>query len=166
MIGFWAGAGLTLQSALRSKAMKLAFIGPIYGGVGPVDVPKDAPPMFNVIAADDFLFRGQFGVVKSSFDAGRSVEFHLLQNGGHGFGLGYPGSTASGWFPAFMCWLGVSGFLAGKANALAALARRASRSGYEVRSRTFCKAAGAQQSRSCSSDHLRHHPSLMRLQAA
>jgi len=37
--------------------MKLAFIGPIYGGMGPAEVPKNAPPMFNVIATNDFLFK-------------------------------------------------------------------------------------------------------------
>lgn len=111
MIGFSAGAGLTMHCTLHSSKMHLAFIGPIYGGMGPVEVPKDAPPMFNVIASDDFLFKGQFGVVKSWFDAGRPVEFHLFQNGGHGFGLGYPGKTANGWFPVFLHWLDVNGFL-------------------------------------------------------
>lgn len=114
MIGFSAGAGLTMHCTLHSKTMKFAFIGPIYGGMGPVEVPKDAPPMFTVIASDDFLFKGQFGVVKSWFDAGVPVEFHLYQNGGHGFGLGYPGKTASGWFPVFIYWLEVNGFLTAK----------------------------------------------------
>lgn len=112
MIGFSAGAGLTMHCTLHSQKMRLAFIGPIYGGMGPVEVPKDAPPMFNVIATDDFLFKGQFGVVKSWFEAGRPVEFHLYQNGGHGFGLGYPGHTSDGWFPVFVHWLDVNGFLA------------------------------------------------------
>lgn len=111
MVGFSAGAGLTMHSTLHSETMNLAFIGPIYGGMGPVDVPKDAPPMFNVIASDDFLFHGQFGVVKSWFDAGIPVEFHLYQNGGHGFGLGYPDRTSNGWFPVFMHWLEVNKFL-------------------------------------------------------
>jgi acetyl esterase/lipase len=115
MMGFSAGAGLTMHSTLNSKTMKLAFIAPIYGGMGPVQVPKDAPPMFNVIASDDFLFRGQMGVIKSWFDAGRPVEFHLYQNGGHGFGLGYPGNTANGWFPVFLRWLEVNGLLKAKA---------------------------------------------------
>jgi acetyl esterase/lipase len=114
MIGFSAGAGLTMHATLNSKTMKLAFIGPIYGGMGPVDVPKDAPPMFTAIATDDFLFRGQFGVVKSWFDASRPVEFHLYQNGGHGFGLGNPGRTSNRWFEAFVHWLDVNGFLAPK----------------------------------------------------
>lgn len=112
MIGFSAGAGLTMHATLESQSMDLAFIGPVYGGMGPVEVPKDAPPMFNVIATDDFLFRGQFGVIKSWYEAGVPVEFHLYQNGGHGFGLGNPDRTSNRWFGAFMHWLDVNGFLA------------------------------------------------------
>ena len=114
MIGFSAGAGLTMHATLHSKTMKLAFIGPIYGGMGPVEVPENAPPMFNVIASDDFLFRGQFGVVDSWYKAGIPVEFHLYQNGGHGFGLGNPNRTSNRWFDAFTHWLNVNGFLSDK----------------------------------------------------
>lgn len=115
MIGFSAGAGLTMHSTLNSKTMELDFIGPIYGGMGPVEVPKNAPPMFNVIATDDFLFRGQFGVIDSWFKAGKPVEFHLYQNGGHGFGLGNPNRTSNKWFDAFIHWLDVNQFLVAKA---------------------------------------------------
>jgi acetyl esterase/lipase len=111
MIGFSAGAGLTMHATLNSKSMELDFIGPIYGGMGPVEVPKNAPPMFNVIATDDFLFRGQFGVIDSWYKAGRPVEFHLYQNGGHGFGLGNPGRTSNRWFDSFTHWLDINGFL-------------------------------------------------------
>lgn len=112
MIGFSAGAGLTMHATLNSQTMDLAFIGPIYGGMGPVEVPADAPPMFNVIAVDDFLFRGQFGVIESWYEADRPVEFHLYQNGGHGFGLGNPDRTSNRWFEAFAHWLEVNDFLA------------------------------------------------------
>jgi acetyl esterase/lipase len=115
MIGFSAGAGLTMHCTLNSRTMKLAFIGPIYGGMGAVAVPHEAPPMFAAIATDDFLFRGEFGLIKSWFDAGRPVEFHLYQNGGHGFGLGNPNRTSNRWFDAFVHWLDVNGFLAPKA---------------------------------------------------
>jgi acetyl esterase/lipase len=115
MIGFSAGAGLTLHSALHSQVMDLAFIGPIYGGMGPVEVPADAPPMFAAIATDDFLFRGEVGLIRSWFDAGRPVEFHLYQNGGHGFGLGNPDRTSNRWFDAFLHWLEVNGLLASQA---------------------------------------------------
>jgi len=114
MIGFSAGAGLTMHATLNSQTMDLAFIGPIYGGMGPVAVPENAPPMFNVIATDDFLFGGQFGVIDSWYKAGIPVEFHLYQNGGHGFGLGNPNRTSNRWFDAFIHWLDVNGFLASK----------------------------------------------------
>jgi acetyl esterase/lipase len=114
MIGFSAGAGLTMHATLHSKTMKLAFIGPIYGGMGPVEVPENAPPMFNVIASDDFLFRGQFGVVDSWYKAGIPVEFHLYQNGGHGFGLGNPNRTSNRWFDAFTHWMNINSFLSDK----------------------------------------------------
>ena len=115
MIGFSAGAGLTMHSTLHSEKMKLAFIGPIYAGMGEVDVPADAPPMFAAIASDDFLFGGQFGVIKSWFDAKIPVEFHLYQNGGHGFGLGNPDRTSNAWFDAFVHWLDVNDFMEGAA---------------------------------------------------
>ena len=91
--------------------MKFAFIAPIYGGMAAVEVPKDAPPLFVAIAANDFLFKGQFGLIKSWFDAGRPVEFHLYQNGGHGFGMGYPDRTTYWWFEVFTHWLDINGFL-------------------------------------------------------
>ncbi|UJP65076.1 alpha/beta hydrolase [Mongoliitalea daihaiensis] len=116
MIGFSAGAGLTMHCTLNSQTMKLAFIGPIYGGMGPVEVPNNAPPMFNVIATDDFLFRGQFGIIDSWYKAGVPVEFHLYQNGGHGFGLGNPNRTSNRWFDAFIHWLDVNSFLAAKSS--------------------------------------------------
>jgi hypothetical protein len=42
------------------------------------------------------------------------VEFHLYQNGGHGFGLGNPNRTSNRWFDAFMHWLDVNKFLMAK----------------------------------------------------
>ncbi|WP_345785721.1 alpha/beta hydrolase [Pelagicoccus sp. SDUM812002] len=114
MIGFSAGAGLTMHCTLNSETMDLAFIGPVYGGMGPVEVPKDAPPMFSAIASDDFLFNGEFGVIKSWYDAGIPVELHMYQNGGHGFGLGNPDRTSNKWFDSFIYWLEVNDFLESK----------------------------------------------------
>jgi acetyl esterase/lipase len=111
MMGFSAGAGLTMHCTLNSKTMKFAFIAPIYGGMGPVEVPKDAPPLFVAIAANDFLFNGQFGLIKSWWDAKKPVEFHLYQDGGHGFGMGYPGHPTYWWFEPFTHWLDHNGFL-------------------------------------------------------
>ena len=125
MMGFSAGAGLTMHCTLHSKTMHFAFIAPIYGGMGPVDVPKDAPPLFTALAANDFLFRGQFGLVKSWFDAGRPVEFHLYQDGGHGFGMGYPGHPTYWWFEVFAHWLDHNKFLSPRAASPAVAPSRA-----------------------------------------
>lgn len=111
MMGFSAGAGLTMATTLQSKKVKLAFIAPIYGGMNAVEVPKNAPPMFVAIAVDDFLFHGEAGLIKSWYDAKIPVEFHLYQNGGHGFGLGNPDRTSNKWFESFMYWLEVNGFV-------------------------------------------------------
>ena len=111
MMGFSAGAGLTMATTLQSKKAKLAFIAPIYGGMDAVEVPKDAPPMFVAIAVDDFLFHGEAGLIKSWYDAKIPVEFHLYQNGGHGFGLGNPDRTSNKWFDSFIYWLEVNGFI-------------------------------------------------------
>jgi acetyl esterase/lipase len=112
MIGFSAGAILTLQTALREPDAKPAFIGIIYGPLDPVTVPAGAPPMFVALAADDPIFaRGGMGLVQSWMAAKRPVEFHLYEQGGHGFGM-YPKTTTStGWFDAFLRWIGMHGML-------------------------------------------------------
>jgi len=112
MIGFSAGAGTTMAATLQSTENKPAFIGNIYGGLRSVDVPADAPPLFVALAADDPIFgKSDFGLISAWQMAGRPVEFHLYQNGGHGFGLGNPPKTSTGWFPQFMLWLDSNGFL-------------------------------------------------------
>lgn len=112
MVGFSAGAMTTMATTLWAPQTRPAFIAPIYGAMTAVEVPADAPPMFVVLAADDPLFANRgFGVVEAWQAAGRPVEFHLYQNGGHGFGLGNPGKTSNGWLDGFLRWLDVNGFL-------------------------------------------------------
>ena len=112
MVGFSAGAGTTLATTLAGGAARPAFIAPIYGAMDAVEVPADAPPMFVALAIDDPLFGGRgIGLVQAWHQAGRPVELHLYQNGGHGFGLGNPGKTSLGWFDVFMRWLELNGFL-------------------------------------------------------
>ncbi len=112
MVGFSAGAGTTMAATLQSTENKPAFIAPIYGAQRAVEVPPDAPPMFVALAADDPLFgNNEYGLITAWKKAGRPVEFHLYQNGGHGFGLGNPPKTSTGWFPQFMLWLESNGML-------------------------------------------------------
>lgn len=112
MIGFSAGAMVTMVTTLGAADVKPAFIGPVYGSMEAVKVPADAPPMFAVIASDDPLFAKKgFGLLDAWQTAGRPVEFHMYEQGGHGFGLGKEGTTSPGWFPAFVHWLEVRGLL-------------------------------------------------------
>src|SRR5690625_6877266 len=91
-----------MHTPLNSEKVDLAFNAPIYGGMNRVDLPEKVPPMFSVIAVDDFLFTGDFGVIKSWYEADVPVEFHLYQNGGHGFGLGNRDRTSNKWIDAFI----------------------------------------------------------------
>jgi acetyl esterase/lipase len=112
MVGFSAGAMLTLQTALQAQDARPAFIGIIYGPLDPVTVPPEAPPMFVALAADDPLFGGRgMGLIQSWIAAKRPVEFHLYEQGGHGFGMYPKETTSTGWFDAFVHWLGMHGML-------------------------------------------------------
>ena len=112
MVGFSAGAMLTLQTALRATETKPAFIGIIYGPLQPLRVPPDAPPMFVALAADDPLFGGKgMRLVESWMAAKRPVELHLYEQGGHGFGMYLKPTTSTGWFDTFLRWLDMHGML-------------------------------------------------------
>ena len=111
MIGFSAGAMLTMATTLNSREAKPAFIGNIYGPLSAMDVPPDAPPLFAAIAADDPLFAINFGLIENWRKANRPVEFHYYEQGGHGFGMYPKETTSTGWFDAFVKWLGMHGYL-------------------------------------------------------
>ena len=112
MVGFSAGAMLTMATTLAGGNARPAFIGNIYGPLAPVSVPADAPPLFVALAADDPLFgNAGFGLIESWRAAKRPVEFHLYEQGGHGFGMYRKETTSTGWFDAFADWLRMHGFL-------------------------------------------------------
>lgn len=115
MVGFSAGAMTTLGVSKidDESAPKPDYIGYIYGPMVATDLPDQVPPMFNAIAADDPLFKGQgFGLVEAWQATGADVELHYYQNGGHGFGSYKRGATADRWFDQFMAWMETRGLLA------------------------------------------------------
>jgi acetyl esterase/lipase len=112
MVGFSAGAMLTMATALHGQDAKPAFLGDIYGPLAAATVPADAPPLFIALAADDPLFGNSgYGLVDSWRAAKRPVEFHLYEQGGHGFGMYQKAATSTGWFDDFARWLGMHGYL-------------------------------------------------------
>lgn len=116
MIGFSAGAMLTMATTLAGQDADPAFIADIYGPLTAVTVPADAPPLFVALAADDpFFANNGFGLVEGWHKAKRPVEFHLYEQGGHGFGMYPKATTSTGWFDAFVRWLDMHGFTKPKA---------------------------------------------------
>jgi acetyl esterase/lipase len=112
MVGFSAGAMLTMATTLAGEDAKPAFIGNIYGPLAPLTVPADAPPLFIALAADDpFFANGGYGLIDSWRAAKHPVEFHLFEQGGHGFGMYPKETTSTGWFDAFVRWMGMHGML-------------------------------------------------------
>jgi acetyl esterase/lipase len=112
MVGFSAGAMLTLATALADPATKPAFIASIYGPMGPMTAPADAPPLFDALAADDPIFGNSgFGLIESWRAVKRPVEFHLYEQGGHGFGMYPKDTTSTGWFDAFVSWMRMHGWV-------------------------------------------------------
>jgi acetyl esterase/lipase len=112
MVGFSAGAMLTMATALSGEDAKPAFIGNIYGPLMAMTVPADAPPMFVALAADDpFFGNAGIGLIDSWRAAKRPVEFHLFEQGGHGFGMYPKETTSTGWFDEFVRWMAMHGLL-------------------------------------------------------
>jgi dienelactone hydrolase len=112
MIGFSAGAFLTVDVAMDPRGAPLAFIAPIYGGetLGR-PVPADAPPMFTAIAQDDrLLFRVVEGLYADWSSGDRPAELHIFTRGGHGFGMVKRGLPVDRWIDLLGDWLADQGF--------------------------------------------------------
>ncbi|TCM20739.1 acetyl esterase/lipase [Novosphingobium sp. PhB165] len=113
MIGFSSGATVARDAAfVNEPGGRPDFVALLYGGLDKVEVPATAPPMFAAVAFDDKIARFDgFPVVAAWHSAGRPVELHAYQSGGHGFGLGRPGTTSLGVFDQLIQWLDIQGFL-------------------------------------------------------
>lgn len=107
MMGFSAGARLTLATVAAASPQDMpAFAAPIYPPMEGIAVPQMAPPLFVAMASDDPL-SGKAGhaLIQSWIEAGKPVEFHSFQKGGHGFGLGSRGNTTDGWINLLARWI-------------------------------------------------------------
>ncbi|HTX51233.1 MAG TPA: alpha/beta hydrolase [Caulobacteraceae bacterium] len=111
MMGFSAGAFLTIDVALSGDG-GLAFAAPIYGGgAAGRPIPADAPPLFTCVAQDDrLLFRVVEGLYRDWSEADRPSEIHVFRRGGHGFGMTKQGAPVDGWIGLLGAWLSDLGF--------------------------------------------------------
>jgi acetyl esterase/lipase len=112
MMGFSAGAFLTVDVALAPGGPPLAFIAPIYGGeTAGRTVTRSAPPLFTTIAQDDrMLLRMVEGLYADWTAADRPAELHLFAKGGHGFGMVRRGLPVDRWVDLLGDWLVDRGF--------------------------------------------------------
>jgi acetyl esterase/lipase len=87
MIGFSAGAIAALKVAIAPDiAARPDFVASIYGPADIGDVPTDAPPLFAAMAMDDqYASAKNGGLLTAWARAGRPVEAHFHESGGHGF---------------------------------------------------------------------------------
>jgi acetyl esterase/lipase len=111
-VGFSAGAFVAVATALSEDATaRPDFVGAIYGGEAPAQVPQTAPPLFAVVAADDALCRRTtVDTARAWVVSGRPAELHVYERGGHGFGARKLGLPADGWLDRLAEWMPVAGF--------------------------------------------------------
>ncbi len=117
IMGFSAG-GTVVGGVVydHTAANRPDFAVPIYSALQPVGdtkVPEDAMPLFIAVTSDDV-----FGFQKQSTElylqwnsAGKPVELHIYEKGGHGFGAKKQGLPSDKWLDAFGEWLNSNGWM-------------------------------------------------------
>lgn len=115
-LGFSAGAMTAVNLVYRNNpATRPAFVAPLYGNVSAParPVPDSPPPLWAAMASNDGLFGQTDFALLSAWKAKKgAVEFHLYEDGGHGFGYpGRKGTTTLHWSDAFLGWLEARGLL-------------------------------------------------------
>jgi acetyl esterase/lipase len=76
-------------------------------------VSASTPPLFLAHAADDPIANvgHSLALFAAMRTAGRPVELHIFQRGGHSWGMGRPGSEVAAWPALFAEWASANGFM-------------------------------------------------------
>ena len=109
-----AAAGLAPQLADARAAFALVRARAGEWGVDPDRIGMIGFSAGAMLTMTTEFAGGGFGIVQSWRDADRPVEFHLYEQGGHGFGMYPKETTSTGWFEAWVSWLKMHGYLARK----------------------------------------------------
>lgn len=111
IIGFSAGAFVSLAAALDEPVSRPDFAGVIYGPDNQGrPVPADAPPLFIAVAADDaWAAPNALRLYQAWREAKRPAELHVFQTGGHGF-LNF-GGGADLFMDRFADWMRANGWI-------------------------------------------------------
>jgi acetyl esterase/lipase len=115
VLGFSAGAVVAMHLALSTDPeSRPDFAAAIYGAMpGDASVPAAAPPLFLAVASDDKVMgiAPSQAIAQAWLAAGRDVELHLFQSGGHGFGMQHQHTTSDHWIDEYLWWLEARGLL-------------------------------------------------------
>jgi dienelactone hydrolase len=114
IVGFSAGGFVVNEVAVQhDEESRPDFAASIYAGLlGPVTVPEDAPPLFIAYAVDDPWMSGRVLPLFTAWrDAGKPVELHAYETGGHGFAMSVQNTTSDRWIDAFRAWLAHHGLI-------------------------------------------------------
>jgi acetyl esterase/lipase len=118
MLGFSAGGNLTALAGTKLPAdVRPAFLGLMYPAIPPAlaPIPADTPRAFIGQADNDPLGTDNSIRFYQWLHADKiPAELHLFSSGGHGFGLGAPGTPPASWPRLFVAWLRANGFGRGK----------------------------------------------------
>lgn len=113
-LGFSAGAMVSLHVATAyDPNTRPDFVGSIYGSLpGGAAIPKDAPPLFLAVAADDPLLAHASTPVFEAWEAEHHpAELHIYHMGGHGFGMKSQGHSSDHWIDELGWWMDSEGLL-------------------------------------------------------
>jgi acetyl esterase/lipase len=117
IIGFSAGGTLAVADAIDyTPETRPDFAVPVYAYVPPawpLEIPKDAPPLFMAAATDDeyHLVPMTINLYSKWLAAGRSAELHIYSKGGHGFGMNHYQLPSDTWIERLGDWLQLQGLL-------------------------------------------------------
>lgn len=115
MMGFSAGAMTTMRVLHEANDLERpSLAAPIYGAMVEKGAPPKAPPIFVAVASDDTTTPASMSteIYTAWRNEGAPVELHIFEAGGHGFGLGRPGTSSLVWPALFEAWLTARGFIA------------------------------------------------------
>lgn len=114
MMGFSAGAITTIRALeISDKSTRPNFAASLYGASLKSPVVSDKIPLFIGHAQDDpaVPVEKSLQIFEAWKRAKAPVEMHIYENGGHGFGLGAPGTATVDWTLDFKKWLKMHGLI-------------------------------------------------------
>jgi acetyl esterase/lipase len=112
MMGFSAGA-ITLFRVLQDAepGARPDIVASIYGMMFDEGVRPEATPLFIAVARDDESVQQSEAINAYWQRAGAPSELHVFETGGHGFGLGRPGTDSAAFASVFEIWLRAQRFI-------------------------------------------------------